>query len=145
MANKIIVVVGPQEGVGKTTLAANLAVRYAQTRRQPVLLIDADPLSRGELTQVSGAPASPSVAELLETLANSQIALPMLRGRVPLNRLNIGCAPIAAPGHDIQHLTAEHFKFFLESFSQLYDLIIDIEMTHPLKIAALDAADVVIW
>ena len=42
MANKIIVVTGPHEGVGKTTLCANLAARYSQMRHQPVTLIDAD-------------------------------------------------------------------------------------------------------
>ena len=36
MSNKIILVTGPHEGVGKTTLAANLAARYAQIRHQPV-------------------------------------------------------------------------------------------------------------
>ena len=39
MTNKIILVTGPHEGVGKTTLAANLAAHYAKVRRQPVMLI----------------------------------------------------------------------------------------------------------
>ena len=145
MANKIILVTGPQAGVGKTTLAANLAAGYARIRRQPVLLVDADFLCRGELAQVCGAPASPSLMDLLEHLASQKVALPMLRGRVPTNRLNIGTLPLAAQPRDAARLTAEHLKFFLEGFSELYDLVVDMEMDHPLKSAVLDLADAVVW
>jgi pilus assembly protein CpaF len=145
MANKIILVVGPQEGVGKSTLAANLAFRYAQNRHQPVLLVDTDLRCRSELTQISGSTLAPSVLEILDQLANQKVALPMLRGRVPLSRHNIGCIPLSFNTRDAEHLTPEQFRFFLESFSQLYDLIVDIEMINPLRTAALDLADAVVW
>jgi pilus assembly protein CpaF len=145
MANKIILVVGPQEGVGKTTLAANLAYRYAQTRHQPVLLIDSDPQCRHEGTQISGSPLAPSVLEMLDQLANQKLALSILRGRVPLNKQNIGCVSLAVQQREVEHLTPERFSFFLDSFSQLYDLVVDIEVSNPLLKAGLDIADAVVW
>jgi len=145
MANKIIVVTGPHEGVGKTTLSANLAARYSQMRHQPITLIDADPLCRGELSVVAGTPPSSSIIEMLNQLANKKVTISMLRGRIPTNRLNIGSLAMAAQNHDTERMTQEHWSFFLDEFSQLHDLVIDIEMTHPLIKPTLDAADVVIW
>src|SRR5579863_7468813 len=95
MANKIILVTGVQSGVGKTTLAANLAAYYARLRHQPVLLVDNDPQCRGTTARTAGTPLSPTVIDLLEQLAKQPNALPMLRGRVPTNRHHIGCIPLA--------------------------------------------------
>jgi pilus assembly protein CpaF len=145
MANKIIIVTGPHEGVGKTTLAANVAAHYARLRRQPVMLIDTDPLCQGSLAQVSGTQTPLSVMALLEQLANQQVAVSMLRGRIPTNRFNVGGLSLAASPKDAARLTPEHWKFFLESFSQVYDLVIDMEMSHALKIETLDLADLVVW
>jgi pilus assembly protein CpaF len=145
MANKIIIVTGPHEGVGKTTLAANLSSRYAQIRHQPVILIDTDPLCRGQVAQVTGTSPTLSVLQILEQLANRQVAIPMLRGRIPTNRLGVGTLPLGLQARDVDRLTPEQWRFFLESFSQIYDLVIDIEMTHPLVRTALDLSDAVVW
>ena len=145
MANRIIIVTGPQEGVGKSTLAANLATQCARIRRQPVLLVDADLLCRGELMQIAGTQASPTVLDILDLIATSKVAIPMLRGRVPMNDVNVGCVQLAAHTRDAAQLTPEQWGLFLEGFSQLYDIFVDIEMSHPLRNVALDVADSVVW
>jgi len=145
MPNKIIAVTGPHEGVGKSTLAANLAARYAQTRKQPIILVDADPLCRGESALISGAEASMSVFQVLEQLASKKLTLPMLRGRVPTNRLGIGVMNLAPAGRQNETISAEQWTFFLRAFSQLYDLIIDVEMMSPLRNITLDLADAIVW
>ncbi len=120
MSNKIIVVTGPHEGVGKTTLAANLAARYAQTRRLPVVLVDTDTLCRNEASQIAGAPSSLSIFQILEQLASKQLSLPMLRGRISFNRLNIGVITLALSERGIRTHHRRAMGFLSEShFSNL--------------------------
>ncbi len=145
MANKIILVIGPQAGVGKTTLAVNVAAGLARVHHQPALILDADPFCRGDAAQISGSPLSPSLTSLLEIIASQKISFPMLRGRVPVNKLNVGTISLAAHPAEAAHVETDHFKFFVEGYAKLHDLVIDMEMTHPLLLSALDLADVVIW
>src|ERR1019366_4522432 len=145
MANKIIVITGPHEGVGKTTLAVNLAARYAQARRLPVVLIDTDASCRGETAQIAGAAGSPSVFSILEQLASKQLTLPMLRGRIALNRLNIGAIALSLAEAEIRQLTLERWSFFIQAVSQIFDLVIDLEVASPFKVTSLDLADGVVW
>ena len=42
MSNKLIVVTGPREGVGKTTVAVNLAIALQRRSSKAVSLLDAD-------------------------------------------------------------------------------------------------------
>ena len=145
MANKIIVVTGPHEGVGKTTLAVNLAARYAVTRRMPVVLLDTDAFCRGETGLVAGAAASLSAFQILEQLATKQISIPMLRGRIPFNRLNIGTITLAPAQRESEKMAADQWIFFLQALSQIYDVVIDLEAASALKVASLDLADAVVW
>jgi pilus assembly protein CpaF len=145
MANKIIVVTGPHEGVGKTTLAVNLAARQAQVRKLPVILVDTDPFCRGETSLVAGASASLSVFQILEQLVNKQITIPMLRGRIPLNRLNIGTISLAPVERESGKMTSEQWIFFLQALAQVYDVVIDIEESSPLKEPSVEVADAIIW
>lgn len=145
MAKKIILVLGPQPGVGKTTLAANLAAAFSHKHQEPTILVDTDVQCRGELAQIAGAPASPTVAVLLEHMASQKLAVSMLRGRVPTTRHQIGVVSMAAHAADAARLEADHLKFFLEGFSEIYTLVVDMELTHPLRAAALDVADAVVW
>jgi len=145
MANKIIIVTGPREGVGKSTLAANLASRYAQMRKLPVVLIDTDPALRQELAQMAGGNPALTVVHVIEQLASKQTTIPMLRGRIPVNRQGIGVMSLGAGARDLASLTPERWGYFLQSFSQIYDLVVDLESTSPLQLASIDIADHVVW
>lgn len=145
MANKIILVIGPQAGVGKTTLAANLAAGLSRIHHQPALIIDTDALCRGEAAQISKSPVSPTMIDLLEVVASQKISFPMLRGRVPVNKFNIGTIPMAHHPGDLAQLETDHFNFFVEGYSKLHDLIIDLEASNPLLLPAIDLADIIIW
>ncbi|HVO33735.1 MAG TPA: hypothetical protein VMU17_07455, partial [Elusimicrobiota bacterium] len=142
---RILTVIGPHEGVGKTTLAANLAVRSAQLLHRPAILIDTDLLCRGETGQISGTNSSTSVYQILEQLASKQLTVPMLRGRIPMNRLGIGALNLAASSREMEQMSRDQWAFFLQSFAQVYDVIIDMEIAHPLKAASLDQADGIVW
>jgi len=145
MANKLIVVTGDRDGVGKTTLAINLAARLAQTRHHPVALIDTDVLCRNEAAQAAGMSPGTSVVHLLDQLASRQISMAMLRGRIPTNDAGIGVVNLAGTSKDAERLSPEQWSFFLQGFNQYYDIVIDMEAASPLQIQTLDLADAVVW
>jgi len=145
MANKIIVFIGPHEGVGKTTLAANMAARHALARKQPVILLDTDPLARGESAQAAGTTSGGLIDPLIDQLATKELSLALLRGRIPLNRSQVGSLQIAAPTRGSTPLTPEQWTLFLQNMTQLYDVFIDIELFSNLKNVSFDMADAIIW
>src|SRR5207302_8231785 len=143
--NKLIVITGDRDGVGKTTLAVNLAARLGQLRHQPVAVIDTDPLCRNEAAQAAGTSAGTNVMHLLDQLASRQISLAMLRGRIPTNETGIGIVALAATAREAERLTPEQWSFFLHGFGQFYDIVIDMDAAIPLQIQTLDLADAVVW
>jgi len=145
MANKIIVVMGPHEGVGKTTLCVNLAARYAQARHQPVVILDTDALCQGETATVAGTTSPTTIFQLLDQLAQKQLTIPMLRSHLSFNRLNIAVLSLALNERESARISQEQWAFFLQAISQTCDVIIDMEATSPLKVSAIDLADAVIW
>ncbi len=145
MPNKLIAVTGDRDGVGKTTLAINIAARLSQIRHQPVLILDADTLCRGEVAQASGAHPGTSVMQMLDQLAAKQLSWAMVRGRMPVSASGIGVFALAPHAREALRLTAEQWGFFLQGFSKIYDLVVDIDATNPLYTRALDLADGVVW
>src|ERR1700693_5373016 len=114
MPNKIIAVTGDRDGVGKTTLAINIAARISQTKHQPVMLIDTDPLCRGESAQAAGVNAVTNVLQILDQLASKQVSWPMLRGRVAVNSTGVGVIPLAPHVRETERLTPDQWSFFLQ-------------------------------
>jgi pilus assembly protein CpaF len=145
MPNKLIVLAGPHEGVGKTTLGVNIAYRYSQASKRPVLLIDTDPLDRGEVAQITGTTATWSVPQILELLAARKTTLAMLRGRVPINRFGLGVLSLAPANKDTPPLTTEQWTFFFQKMIQIYDIFIDVDMISPHAPVLFDLADVIVW
>lgn len=144
MPNKIVIVTGDR-GSGKTTLAVNLAARLATLRKLPVIMVDTDLLAHGDLAQTAGTHAGGTVSQLVEQLANKQITLPMLRGRVALSKANLGLLNLGTSTKDAEKLTPAQWRFFLSSFSQLYDLVVDMDPLHPLQASSIDMADALVW
>src|SRR4051812_45729590 len=107
MANKLILVTGDRDGVGKTTLAVNLAARLSQIRHQPVIVIDADAFCRNEAAQAAGTSPGMNVLQSLDQIANKQLSWPMVRGRLPTNAAGIGVINWAANSREAQRLTSD--------------------------------------
>src|SRR4051812_36157903 len=118
MANKIFLIVGPHEGVGKTTLAVNLAARLAQLRKIPLLLVDTDMVARGETAQVAGTASGGSVNHIVDQLATKAVSPAMLRSRIPLNRLGVGSVMIAPGTRAGEGLSSDQWSFFLQNITQ---------------------------
>jgi len=145
MANRIIVFTGPHEGVGKTTLAINCAVRYATLRKQPVILIDTDPLARGELAQAAGTTSAGFINAFLDELTSRQLNLAALKNRIPLNRYGVGSLSVAPAGRQGETLSSEQWGFLLQTLSQIADVIVDVELFSTLKNTSMEVADMIVW
>jgi Flp pilus assembly CpaF family ATPase/MinD-like ATPase involved in chromosome partitioning or flagellar assembly len=94
---------------------------------------------------VAGTASPLSAYSILEQLVNKQLSLAMLRGRVPFNRLNIGTLSLDPLERGTQPMKPEQWKFFVQDLAQIYDVVVDLEISSPLKLASLDLADALIW
>ncbi len=71
VAGAVLTVFGPKGGVGKTTLAANLALSIARQTKAPVALVDAD-VQFGDVALSMGLDAPRTLADLLEAIARGE-------------------------------------------------------------------------
>ena len=144
-AGKVLVVAGLKGGIGKTTLALNLAPALAQ-RGWRVLLVDADPQGsigfsiRGDLHE------QPGLAEVLR--GEVSLADALVRTRLPeLHLLPVGQVPsigASAWSHELEDGQALG-RLFAET-RQSYDLIVVDSPPHlgGVTLGALSRADFVI-
>lgn len=70
-AGAILTVFGPKGGVGKTTLAANLALSIARQTSAPVVLVDAD-VQFGDVALSMGIEAPHTLADLLDAMGRGE-------------------------------------------------------------------------
>ena len=70
-AGSVLTVFGPKGGVGKTTLAANLALSVAQQTSAPVVLVDGD-VQFGDVALSMGLESGLTLADLLEAMARGE-------------------------------------------------------------------------
>jgi capsular exopolysaccharide synthesis family protein len=124
------VITSTSPGEGKTLVASNLAIGFAQTG-QRILLIDAD-LRRARVHEIFNRPQEPGLSNLLvgdarptETIGKSIVpglwVLPA--GRVPPNPVEL--------------LGSPRFKAFLKSLSEQFDAVV---IDSPPVMAVSDAA-----
>jgi Flp pilus assembly CpaF family ATPase/MinD-like ATPase involved in chromosome partitioning or flagellar assembly len=145
MANKLVVVTGDRDGVGKTSLAINLASRLSQLHHHTSIVIDADPLCRGESAQLAAVQATATVSQLLDQLALRQTSWAMIRGRVPANAAGVGVMNLAPHPKEAAAITIEQWAFFLQGLVQLHDVVVDLPIDAPLRVTAFDLADGIVW
>jgi tyrosine-protein kinase Etk/Wzc len=127
--NNIILITGPTPNVGKTFVAANLAIVMADAGKK-VLLIDGD-LRRGSMNVTLGVPREHGVSELIMNTISIESAIHKI------TQANIDFIPTGAiPPNPSELLLHERFGFFLESVSKKYDLVI---IDSPPVLAVTDA------
>ena len=128
--SRVLVITSTGPGEGKTTVAANLAIGFAQAG-QRVLLIDAD-MRRPRVHSVFGFKQEPGLSNLM--VGNAKASQSVHKTPVP------GLWVLAAgrvPPNPAELIGSQRFRDFLNSLKEHFDLIL---VDSPPVMAVTDAA-----
>ncbi len=112
----IIALVSPCAGEGRSMLAAELAIAFAQLG-QPTLLVDAD-LRRPQQHLLFGADNHPGLSEAIEH--NSKPLLHTVQGLPRLSLLTAG----AIPGNPLELLSSSSFAALIDDWRDNFEFVV---------------------
>lgn len=136
---RILVVVAPKGGLGKTTLSANLAVGLARVAPESVVLVDAD-LQFGDIANVLDLEPAHRIPELVNGLAGSDDLV--LKALLTPHPAGFFIAPGAESPVDAERVAPEQLAALLQRLAATFRYVI-VDTTPGLgehTLAALDAA-----
>lgn len=144
--SKIISIFSTKGGVGKTTIATNLAVALSNMTEKKIALLDFD-LQFGDVAICLNLYVKNSMTELVKDFANIEQD-PALVEEYLLTHYS-GIKVLAAPirPENAEYVTADHIKNIIELLKGRYDYII-IDTSHGFNdavITALDMSDLIIY
>lgn len=113
----VLVVTSSVQSEGKTTLASNLALSYAQLGK--TLLIDAD-LRRPRIKHIMETSATAGLVELVAGVANVRQSIVQNSNEKNLFVLNSG----STPPNPLELLASDRFKALLNKLKQEFDYIV---------------------
>ncbi|MBR3604254.1 MAG: Flp pilus assembly complex ATPase component TadA [Elusimicrobiaceae bacterium] len=144
---KIIALSSPKEGAGKTTLTLNLALGWAGIQKRPVLIVPLDPLARQEHSFYLDIKKPVSVADILRTLGNTNIAVVggLLRGKVSMSQWGVGVLPLGNSRAQVASISPKILVPILSRLSQTFDIFLDVDSSFPMQAFAFDIADKIFW
>lgn len=144
---KIITFTGPKEGAGKTTLVLNLALGWAGIQKRPVLIVPLDPLARQEHSFYLNIKKPVSVADILKTLGNTNIAVVggLLRGKISMSQWGVGVLPLGNTRAQVATMSPKILIPILSRLSQTFDIFLDVDSSFPMQAFAFDISDKVFW
>ncbi|MCI7043370.1 MAG: Flp pilus assembly complex ATPase component TadA [Spirochaetes bacterium] len=144
---KIITFTGPKEGAGKTTLVLNLALGWAGIQKRPVLIVPLDPLARQEHSFYLKIKKPVSVADILKTLGNTNIAVVggLLRGKISMSQWGVGVLPLGNTRVQVATMSPKILIPILSRLSQTFDIFLDVDSSFPMQAFAFDISDKVFW
>ena len=143
---RIIAFAGPKEGVGKSTIAINLALAWAGIQRRNVLIVPLDPMSRHEHAAFLGV-NPPTVADLVKSLGAQSLTVAggLLKGKIPISQWGVGVLPLANRRSEVQKISPRILLPMLAKLSQTFDIFLDVDSSFPMQTFAFDIADMVVW
>src|SRR5579862_1838024 len=139
---EILAVFGAKGGVGRTTLATNLAVALALNSKQSVALVDLD-LQLGDVALMLDIIPERTIADLVPVI--DKLDPELMRGFVSVHASGLKVLPAPARPEDGEKVTAAHIRKILEVLSHTYDYVV-VDTPRQLNdctIATLDLANLV--
>jgi pilus assembly protein CpaE len=117
----IVTVFGAKGGIGKTTIASNLAVALAMEAHQTVALVDMD-TRFGDVAITMDIPVERSIADLARNLDN--VDRNTLRDYLVEHDSGVRILPAPTRPSDWRNLTANHIRDVVDVLAQTHDFVI---------------------
>jgi pilus assembly protein CpaE len=117
----VITVFGAKGGIGKTTIASNLAVALASEAHQTVALVDMD-TRFGDVAITMDIPVERSIADLARNLDN--VDRNSLREYLVTHESGVRILPAPTRPSDWRNLTAQHIRDVVDVLAQTHDFVI---------------------
>ena len=142
--HKIIAVYGPKGGVGRSVIAANLAVMLRRGTGRKVALVDAN-LTSGDAHILLNMTRTSGIDDLRETVGSSDFE--QIQGMVSFHEdsgIGLVRSPMSVEVAD--RYTAEAMKAILVELSDHFDyIVVDTDTTYaPHTLTTLEAATLVV-
>ncbi len=145
---RVVAFTGPKEGVGKSTIALNLALAWAGSQNRKVIIVQMDPLCRTDLGFLLGVqPPIPTLWSMLSLAGESATGGigKLLRGRIPITQYGVGVLPLATKREEFKSLSSQSIVKILSALSESYDLFLDVDPYFPMQVFSFDLADIIYW
>jgi pilus assembly protein CpaE len=117
----VITVFGAKGGIGKTTIASNLAVALSTEAHQTVALVDMD-TRFGDVAITMDIPVERSIADLARNLES--VDRTTLRDYLVEHESGVRILPAPTRPSDWRNLTAQHIRDVVDVLAQTHDFVI---------------------
>ncbi len=117
----IITIFGAKGGIGKTTIASNLAVALATEAHQTVALVDMD-TRFGDVAITMDIPVERSIADLARNL--DSVDRNTLRDYLVRHESGVYILPAPTRPSDWRNLHAQHIRYVVDVLAQTHDFVI---------------------
>jgi pilus assembly protein CpaE len=140
----VVTVFAAKGGVGKTTIAVNVAVALAQETTQSVVLVDGDS-GFGDVASMLDLTPERTLTDLVRDLGK------VTRETLPkyLARHSSGLNVLAAPADTLDWRTVdpEEFRRVIELLSKSHDVVVvdTAGLLNEITVAALEKASLILW
>ncbi len=144
--SRIISIFSTKGGVGKTTVATNLAVSLSNLTGKKVALLDFD-LQFGDVAICLNLYVKNSMTELVKDFANIEQDNSLLEEYLLAHYSGVRVLAAPTRPENAEYVTADHIKKTVEFLKGRYDYII-IDTSHGFNdtvITALDMSDLIIY
>ncbi|MDE3077743.1 MAG: AAA family ATPase, partial [Chloroflexota bacterium] len=139
---EVITVFGAKGGVGRTTLATNVAVALALNYKQRVALMDLD-LQLGDVALMLDIVPERTIADLVPVV--DKLDPELMRGFLSVHASGLKVLPAPARPEDGEKVTSAHVRKILEVLARTYDYVV-VDTPRQLNdnvIATLDLSSLV--
>lgn len=142
--SKIITVFSTKGGVGKTTIASNLAVGIARSTKKKVALVDLD-LQFGDVSIMLNVSVKNTISDLIKEI--NQLDRDLMDEYMVTHFSGVRVLPAPVKPEYAEYITASHIEKIINTLKESYHyIIIDTSASfHETVLASLDISDKILF